>query len=92
MRKKDKLTLLCIADLHHWNQGELDIIKALNFDMCFTLGDIPQKALEYIRSITAETPLYGVPGNHDEWNTVQESGIINALNQEKSLIMIIPLI
>jgi len=70
---------LFISDLHHWKPEELIKIKAMResgaYDVCVLLGDIPELALKLIKTHNAETPLFGVAGNHDDWNTLAECGI-----------------
>ena len=75
MNTNNPLKLLCIADLHHYTQSELDKIKDLQYDICFLLGDISQEALNEIRCIVGDKPLYGVHGNHDTVHQLEECGI-----------------
>jgi len=87
---KQKLKLLCIADLHNYTQSELDKIKKLQYDVCFLLGDIPDEALKEILRIVGETPcyelkehrydrnslkIYAIEGNHDAKGTLEQCGI-----------------
>ena len=72
---KQKLTLLCLADLHNYTKAELDKIKTLQYDVCFLLGDIPDEALKEILRIVGDKPLYGIHGNHDDWRILKQCGI-----------------
>lgn len=69
-----KLTMLCIADLHSYDDKEIKAIQNMEYDVCFLLGDIPQKALSAIKKNVSK-PLFGVCGNHDEWNSLTSEGI-----------------
>ncbi len=70
----DSLTMLCIVDLHSLDYEEIEAIKNMEYDVCFLLGDIPQNALYSIKNINTK-PLFGVCGNHDEWDSLNAVGI-----------------
>jgi Icc-related predicted phosphoesterase len=86
MNKKDKFTVLCIADLHHWTYAELEKLRDLEYDICFLLGDIQTDVLEIIRRIIGKNSLYAVQGNHDLWTQFSDCGIssLNLNAVEKS--------
>lgn len=71
-----KPTMLCIADLHSFDYEELAAIQNMKYDICLLLGDIPQNALYLIKNIN-QKPLFGVCGNHDEWNSLKNVGIMD---------------
>lgn len=70
----EKLTLLCISDLHSYDDEEFNVIKNTEYDACVLLGDIPMTALRVIKKINAR-PLFGICGNHDDWNSLNAVGI-----------------
>ncbi len=83
-REKPTHRFVHFTDLHH--KGDRDygqsVVKAINAQspdfVCFT-GDIIEdekhlpEALEILSGI--ESPLYGIPGNHDYWSKVPFDGI-----------------
>lgn len=44
------LTMLCIADLHSYDDEEIKAIQNMEYDVCFLMGDIPQNALYAIKN------------------------------------------
>lgn len=68
------LTMLCIADLHSYDEEEIKAIQGMEYDVCFLLGDIPQNALYLIKEFNTK-PLFGICGNHDEWDSLKAIGI-----------------
>lgn len=68
------LTMLCIADLHSYDDEEIKKIQNMEYDVCFLLGDIPLNALYAIKKFNAK-PLFGICGNHDEWDSLSAVGI-----------------
>jgi len=56
--------LLCISDLHHFSEEELCLLKGVEYDACFFLGDISRNDLARITEVL-KPPFYGVLGNHD---------------------------
>ena len=71
------MRILAIADLHWWLPSELDKIENLDFDICVLCGDFPEMAIQYIDSLIPDKPIYGIPGNHDDWNKLERNGIEN---------------
>lgn len=69
------ITILCISDLHAFNFEELAAIGNMDYNACFLLGDIPQPALLAIKEANGNRPLYGVCGNHDNWQSLEYAGI-----------------
>ena len=76
-RPDNSITILAISDLHHWTVDEIDRAGQCEFDVCVLCGDIPVEAIRQIKNIVGDRPLLGVPGNHDEWNTVELGGAEN---------------
>ena len=73
---KEILTMLCIADLHSYDDEEIKAIQNIEYDVCFLLGDIPQNALYMIKKFNRfNKPIFGICGNHDEWNSLTAVGI-----------------
>lgn len=67
--------MLCIADLHDYDERQIEKIRQMEYDVCLLLGDIPHKALLEIKKANGDRPLYGVCGNHDDWDTLTRVGI-----------------
>lgn len=70
----NKLKILAIADLHHWEESEIVRIGSLEYDCCCLLGDIPEDAIGAIRE-QVNKPLFGVLGNHDTYGMLRNSGV-----------------
>lgn len=73
--KTNELSMFCISDLHHFTDEELEAIEYMEYDVCLLLGDIPQKALKIIKKANGSRPIYGICGNHDDWNSLESVGI-----------------
>lgn len=69
------LQLLCIADLHGYSPEKIASIQKLTYDVCLLLGDIPHEALLAIREANGSRPIYGICGNHDDWQSLERAGI-----------------
>ena len=77
MKKRRKIKILAIADMHWYTDEELNRIKSLDFDICVLLGDINQSVIRFIKRCCGDKPLLAVAGNHDEWNTPDNAGVEN---------------
>ena len=71
------MKILCIADLHLCDKEALSIIKDIDYDVLILLGDNPVDALQYIKKMNGNRRMFGVSGNHDEWETLDRNGIEN---------------
>lgn len=71
------MNILVFADLHHWSKEELlSCLSYNNYTCCILLGDIDDETLIFIKAnIKSDVKLFGVVGNHDEWNTLIRNNI-----------------
>lgn len=71
------MDILVFADLHHWSEEELlSCLSNNNYEGCILLGDIDDEALAFIKTnIKSGTKLFGVVGNHDDWNILKRNNI-----------------
>lgn len=79
---------LFIADTHgllasHVGDELKNIIirNADKCDACFLLGDIDSQDLAVITSILPKEKCFGIPGNHDEWDTLTKVGVTDLHNK-----------
>lgn len=72
-QRKD-LRILVLCDFHFLEDGELDRIGALEYDVCLVLGDILFGALPRIRELV-QKPIFAVGGNHDTREMYGQVGI-----------------
>ena len=71
------INMLVITDTHNCFQPDwLDIVDAVNYDVCFFLGDIGGKDYEAILP-HIKFPFYGFPGNHDDIETLEKYNVPN---------------
>lgn len=75
MKARNTLDILCVSDLHHYTDEELEEIQSMEYDVCLLLGDIPQKALKIIKKANGSRPIYGICGNHDDWDSLKRADI-----------------
>lgn len=71
------MDILVFADLHHWSKEELlSCLSNNNYDGCILLGDIDDETLAFIKTnIKSGTKLFGVVGNHDDWDILKRNDI-----------------
>lgn len=71
------MDILAFADLHHWSEEELLLcLSDNNYDGCILLGDIDDEALTFIKTnIKSGIKLFGVIGNHDDWDALKRNNI-----------------
>jgi len=82
--ERRNLTILCFSDFHAWAAEEIDRIKDFSYDICFLLGDIERDALRYIKNtVKPGTPMYGVQGNHDDWDIFQKTAFEMAMESDE---------
>ena len=67
--------MLCISDLHDYDARLIEKIQQMEYDVCLLLGDIPHKALLHIKRVNGDRPIYGICGNHDDWESLSRVGI-----------------
>ncbi|MBP3858104.1 MAG: metallophosphoesterase family protein [Ruminiclostridium sp.] len=77
MIHENEIKLLAAADWHWYENRELEQLKKIDFDICVTLGDIPINALRALKAISADRPMIGIAGNHDDWDTPEHGGAEN---------------
>ena len=71
-----KLRLLILADCHHAEDEEFEQLRDITYDAVIFLGDIKNSFLQRICEIV-KGPMYGVLGNHDGFETIEGTGIVN---------------
>lgn len=69
------MKILTFSDLHGVPSDDemRRILPHCDCAFCVSLGDNPQEALTKIKKY-ARGLLYGIAGNHDEWNTPENAG------------------
>ena len=70
------MKILFIADLHDFEQSNINKIITLDFDYCMLLGDINKVHVLYISNIIKK-PCFGIVGNHDVFSTLNGTGVEN---------------
>lgn len=78
------LKILFITDTHNCLASLEDHLKKLNscnFDICITLGDISGNDFEIIKKYVSTDKLYGIIGNHDSLDALEQNGITNINGQ-----------
>lgn len=82
--KKYGINILFITDTHNCLSNYEEYLKNLNssnFDICITLGDISGNDFEIIKKYIPINKLYGIVGNHDSLNSLEQNGIVNINGQ-----------
>lgn len=69
------MKILVMSDLHYWDENEISGIQSIDYDICLLLGDISLQTIKTIVFYNSDKPIYGVCGNHDDWDTLKKSGI-----------------
>ena len=78
--KKYGVNILFITDTHNCMTNLEDYLKKIDdsdFDICITLGDISGNDFEIIKKYILISKIYGIVGNHDSLNSLEENGINN---------------
>lgn len=60
-----------------YSEEYLKNINSSDFDICITLGDISGSDFEIIKKYIPINKLYGIVGNHDSLNSLEQNGITN---------------
>ena len=72
------LKILCIADTHGTlKECQAELLKDVEYDVCFLLGDVTHKDLQILDSYLDKSKTYGVLGNHDDFGLLEKMGIKN---------------
>lgn len=74
-----QLDIIFIADLHNrcnFTSEEIALLQS-NFDVCLLLGDNSSSSILEILKYVDSTKIYGILGNHDEFNLLNNLGIPN---------------
>lgn len=82
--KKYGIKILFITDTHNCLSNFEERLKKLNssdFDICITLGDISGIDFDIIKKYIPINKLYGIVGNHDSLNSLEQNGITNINGQ-----------
>lgn len=82
--KKYGISILFITDTHNCMTNFEDYLKNVNsseFDICITLGDISGNDFEIIKRYIPINKLYGIVGNHDSLDALEQNGITNINGQ-----------
>jgi Icc-related predicted phosphoesterase len=78
--KKYGINILFITDTHNCLSNSEEHLKNINssdFDICITLGDISGNDFEIIKKYIPINKLYGIVGNHDSLDSLEQNGIVN---------------
>lgn len=83
------MKLLCIADLHELTKSNLNRLKNINdddFDVVILLGDNCKEILQFISETWNNyKPVFGILGNHDYYDILNDHYIANAHGEVVSL-------
>jgi len=77
------INILFITDTHNCLAytdkylEELKSYKPTDYDICIILGDISGLDIDAIKSVVPPEKLYGIVGNHDSINLMEENNIAN---------------
>lgn len=77
------LKILFITDTHNClaytdkHLNYLKSIKSSEYDLCLILGDLSALDIDEIKRIVPDEKLYGVVGNHDSINFLEENNVKN---------------
>lgn len=82
--KKYGISILFITDTHNCLSNletYLKNIKNSDYDICITLGDISGNDFDIIKKYVPTDKLYGIVGNHDSFDALEQNGITNINGQ-----------
>lgn len=82
--KRYGIRVLFITDTHNCLSNFEEYLKKLNsadFDICITLGDISGNDFDIIKKYIPINKLYGIVGNHDSLDALEQNGIANINGQ-----------
>ncbi len=78
------LKILFITDTHNCLSNleeHLSKLNSFDFDICITLGDISGNDFEIIKKYVPTDKLYGIVGNHDSLDSLEQNDITNINGQ-----------
>lgn len=75
IRLPNEIKILAITDTHGYIPESFQIIKDLNYDVCFLLGDLTQSDIDVLKPLLHLGKTYGVIGNHNYLNFLQDNDI-----------------
>lgn len=78
------IKILFITDTHNCLSNLEEYLNKLNsfdFDICITLGDISGNDFEIIKKHIPINKIYGIVGNHDSLNSLEQNDITNINGQ-----------
>lgn len=75
IRLPNEIKILAITDTHGYIPESFQIIKNLNYDVCFLLGDLTQSDIDVLKPLLHLEKTYGVIGNHNYLNFLQDNDI-----------------
>lgn len=73
----NNIQILAITDTHGYIPDELYKISDQDYDVCFLMGDLTQKDLDILKNILNLDKTYGIIGNHNYLNFLEENDIKN---------------
>lgn len=82
--KKYGISILFITDTHNClssSETYLKNIKNSDYDICITLGDISGNDFDIIKKYVSTDKLYGIVGNHDSLDALEQNSITNINGQ-----------
>lgn len=82
--KEYGIKILFITDTHNCLSNIEEYLQKLNssdFDICITLGDISGNDFDIIKKYIPINKLYGIVGNHDSLDALEQNGINNINGQ-----------
>lgn len=82
--KKYGISILFITDTHNClsnSETYLKNIKDYDYNICITLGDISGNDFDIIKKYVPTDKLYGIVGNHDSLDALEQNGITNINGQ-----------
>lgn len=81
-----RIKILIITDTHNTLKKEDFKSDMMKVDVCFTLGDISWDDYSILKELLPkEIPIYGVLGNHNDYNDLEHFGIKN-IHGEKIIV------
>lgn len=76
-----KISIYFIADSHNYiaynEERWKELEEANRCDCCVLLGDHSAEDIDTILRIVKDVPIYGVLGNHDDWERYKNRNVIN---------------
>lgn len=64
-KERQNLNVWLVSDIHSAEGFTMPRLKSNEYDLVFTMGDMSESVLDYVKWMSSPIPVFGIYGNHD---------------------------